>query len=162
MFSFCRLADWRQRPDIIIIAPKVVDLGQTITGFSCPSAQDEIFTLGHDGESKLQHSGILQVIFVRHQAFIGTSSTQKNKRRDLGMGCFDWYPVEHYLCSSLVLQLTRFKSRVIRFSVDSVSVLVIYPIPDVSSIVCIQVCIPFFQFKKFLAKLEKPFLDFQF
>ena len=63
MFPFCRLPDWRQRPDIIIVAPKVIELRQSIVGFSCQSGEDSIFELGRGGKFKLQNSGILQAFF---------------------------------------------------------------------------------------------------
>ena len=82
MFPFCRLPDWRQRPDIIIVAPKVVDLGQDIAGFFCPSDKNGLHNLGLDGQYKLRHSGILQVIFVKHRSKC-PSPNQKKKKRDL-------------------------------------------------------------------------------
>ena len=89
MFPFCRLGDWRQRPDIIIIAPKVVDVDnyKNNGGFSCPSAKNELLGLGLDWaglgtEFKLQHNGELLVIFVKHRSKC-SSPNQKKKLTDL-------------------------------------------------------------------------------
>ena len=59
---FHRISEWRQRSDIVFVAPKVGDLNQNILGFTCPSGSMEDFNAyGDDLEYRVQLNGQLVV-----------------------------------------------------------------------------------------------------